>query len=308
MKLLEGFNRLRKKILPEDLPSGVTSQVLVMRATGLWPTADNPRWYRWLTITLFAFAGIVFPLSLLANIIFATTIQAAMDHLFFSLTCWTVTFKAIVIYRQHNAIRENIRIHAELQRSTVLDDSIARTNLRIHIALFSLYFAGWCAFLAQIFSAPPTERNWLSTTLFPFAFAQRPSVYVAVLVLQALGNLCLTIWVAIEDSLYIALMNIACGHLTQLKERLMRLNINDDTHFYAELIDCCECYGQCLRCDLWDDCLQSFLIQFDSLCFFSSVCPKVSLRKWTKFCRRRFSCSSGSAEWCSVRRCIFWQW
>lgn len=82
------------------------------------------------------------------------------------------------------------------------------------------------------------------------------------------GQFVPNLWVAIEDSLYIALMNIACGHLTQLKERLMRLNINDDTHFYAELIDCCECYGQCLRCDLWDDCLQSFLIQFDSLCFF----------------------------------------
>lgn len=105
--------------------------------------------------------------------------------------------------------------------------------------------------MVQSLLAAPEEAHWRSTTHLPYEFTQRRTVYWTVFAYEAMTGLGLVIWASMEDPFYVALINMNCGHLIELKERLSRLGADgiddNDLLFYKELVECCKRYEGCLR-------------------------------------------------------------
>lgn len=254
------YNRHYAVLVKEFVPSGFKSHVLMMRVTGVWPTADDPSWYKWLTIAFFSFVGLLFPLSLLVNVLFANSIEEAMDYSFTSLSCWSSSFKTSMIFWQRQRVRELFRIHGRLSHgfghNAEHHTRVAQINTRVHVYLSIVYSVTVCTNVVQSIFSKPEDAILPSTTHFPFEFAQRRAVFWSLFVCQTLCVNCLIIWTGIDDSFFIALINTTCGHLTDLKERLKSLGSdytnadeNRDLRFCKEMFGCCKQYEECSRCE-----------------------------------------------------------
>lgn len=253
------YDRIYAAVVEENIPRDFQSHVLALRMMGSWPTLDNNSpWYKWLTVTYYSVFGIFISLSQSMNVLYVNSIEEIMHHSFAALSCWVTIFKVAVIYWRHDSIREYFRIHMNLlrdeQRNTAIDEEVIRINIRVHAFLQAIYNGWTIVAVCQSIFAQPADQILVSTMNMPYAFAQRPTVYWTGLMCQAVANMGITVWAAMADSLYIALINTVCGHMEQLKERLRKLGTevgegeNRDARFYRELVDCCKCYEQCLRC------------------------------------------------------------
>lgn len=250
------ITRLYAALVKEDIPPGFQSHVFVMRVTGAWPTTDDSRWYQCWTIAYFLNVGIFSLLSIVVNIFYANSLEEAMNHTFVSLTCWTNTFKACILYKRRNSIYELFDIHERFLRtvngrSATANYRIVCVNVRAHIALTTLYFVWWMFVVAQIVFAEPENRALPSTRNLPYAYAKHSTVYLSVLVYQIACDMGHCISASMADTFYIALMNTICGHVAELKVRLRALGNNGDgdLQFIKDMIDCCKRYEDCLRCE-----------------------------------------------------------
>lgn len=179
-----------------------------------------------------------------------------MDQSFLSLTCWATLFKTIVIYRRRDTIRELFRIHSNLSSDIRCKERYNRTvrlNYYVHAFLTCLYSSGVTSFAIQTVVSSPEQGLYPSTAFLPYHFAQNRAVYLSVLAFQILVITFAVEWTILQDSLYIALINIICCHLAELKDRLRTLgngsmgDEGQDSLFYKDLIVCCERYRNCLR-------------------------------------------------------------
>lgn len=239
--------------MEENIRRGFPSHIFMMRVSGIWPMANDSRWYKWLTIAYFLFAGILFPLSLFVNIFYDISIESAMGQCFTALVCGGGAFKTGVMYWQRKSIRDLFRIHAGLLRDvvghhTASYDRIARMNVRLHTILGTLYAGSWCnCFMQSLFYAPD-RRLFASTLYLPYEFARNHAVFSTLLMYQLVFSLLINLWLSTQDILPVALINITCFHVTQLKERLRTLGSEvDDLMYYKGLVECCQRYDDCLR-------------------------------------------------------------
>lgn len=246
--------------IKEYIPPDMKPQIFVLYVTGFWPPKKKSFLYDMLSFIYFVFIGVVFPLTLFLNIFFAESIDEAMNYLFISITCWNSAFKAAVIYSQRENIRKLFHMHADMLRggSSESDrhfDQIARTNVNMYKYFQILYCSAWIAKVIQTVLSKPENRVWASTSHMPYKFAQNHTVYISGLLYQITCGLVIVIWTAVEDTYTIALMTMACGHVTQLKARSKILGtkypagVDRDRYFYMEVIDCCKRYVSCLRFD-----------------------------------------------------------
>lgn len=243
-------------LVNEYVPPGFRSHVFVMRVIGNWPTANDSPWYKLLTIAYFSLVGLVLPLSQFINIFFAQSVSEAMNYLFLSISCLTAAFKAAVLYWQRDRIRDFFRIHTSYVRSGRYNakrfDRIVRTNLRAHVLFTAMYSFSWFVFLVQAILAEPEKATWSSTSHLPYDFARNQYVYLAGLTYQEVGAVGICIWCGIEDSFYIASMNMTCGYLIELMEQLKGLGTpltngsNRNALFYKDLVECGQRYEDCL--------------------------------------------------------------
>lgn len=237
----------------EDMPSDFESHVFVARVTGLWPTANDPQWYKWLTIAFFIFVGILLPIFLGVNLLLVTCTEDIIKYSFEVLFCVATTLKAGIIYYRRANIRDLFRTHATLTRATSINtrhiDRMSHLSTRVHVGLASLYVGSWCMALVQSLVVQPEDAQWQSTTHLPYEFAQRRTVYWMGFAYEILASLAIMIWSAMEDSFYVALINMNCGHVIELKKRLIQLGAvdNDDLMFHIKLVECCKQYEGCLR-------------------------------------------------------------
>lgn len=126
----------------KDIPRDFKSHIFVARITALWPTANDPRWYKYLTIT-FLFVGMMFPLLLFVNNFFLTSVADVMSYSFSAVFCATTVLKAGIIYLRRDSIRDLFRTHVALTRvagiNTCHIDRMARMSTRMHVWLTSMY-------------------------------------------------------------------------------------------------------------------------------------------------------------------------
>lgn len=226
-----------------------------MRVTGMWPTANDSRWYICLTIGMFVSIGIVFPMSLFVNVFFVKSLERTIDQLFLSLSCWCAIFKIAVIYWRRDIIRELLHMHTVLSGDMKDRDRHNRTirvNYRVHAFFVGLYFCCLIIFVVQSVYSKPDEAVYSSTEHWPSI--QHRAVYLIVLIYQVVANFCGLFWASLEDAFYIALINVVGSHLVELKERLKALGHeltygaeSRNSLFYKHLIECCERYENCLR-------------------------------------------------------------
>lgn len=255
---MQCFNRICHKIyaaqVKEDIPPGLQSHVFEMRISGFWPTVDDSRYYKWLTIGMFLFVGVIFPLSLFVNMFFVASVLEAINHFFLSMTHSSTIFKMCIIYWQRERIRELFRINVGLSHGAEYTNQIARTNVRLHTLFTLLYGGSCCGLITQSILSRRGEGVLPSTSLYPFDFVQRREIYSIFLVYQCFSNTCCALLATTPEGFYVGLMNQACGHLIDLKNRLKNLgtqinghNADRDAVFYRDAIDCCKRYEHCLR-------------------------------------------------------------
>lgn len=252
------LGRIYATQVKDIVPPGLRSHVFLMRVTGVWPTAIDSPSYKWQTVAFFFFIGVAFPCSQFANIFFTTTIEEAMDFSFTSLSVWTSAFKTAVIYWRRDNIRELFGIHGQLSygsgRIADTNRRVARLNTLVHVILTLFYLLVVGAAVAQTIFSRPEDAIIPSTSRLPYHFAARRDVYWSVLMAQVICASGVIIWTAIDDSFFIALINIALGHLGELKMRFEGLGSdigqgerNRDARFDGDLVECCRRYENCLR-------------------------------------------------------------
>lgn len=250
------YGRIYAAVVNEDIPSGLRSHVFIMRVTGIWPTANDTRRYNWLTIGIFIVFGLLSSLSLFVNLFFVNTIEEVTTHLFISLSCAICTFKAAIIYWQRDSIRELFGVHAALSSDVICNDRynrIVRLNYRVHGLFACLYCCSVSLFIVQSIYSDTADSLIPANTHWSYGFLQHRAVFWIVFVYQVLCIFFNAICHSMEDSFYIALIQILCCHLTELKERLKALGTESmriesrNSLFYKNLIECCERYENCLR-------------------------------------------------------------
>lgn len=260
-RILERFNRVRAKVYAavviEDVPFGWQSHVFVMRVTGLYPMADNPKCYKWLTISMFIVFGIVTSLTMFVNYFLMDSFFDSMFPFICAVGDSAATMKAISLYWQRNQIPKLFTIHERLWRNAGSNsdgyDRIARINYGIHVILTGLYMGVFFAASAQTIYSQPDEAIFSSTAHYPDGLSQYTSLYVVVLLIEIFGCVICTVWVAIVDTLNIALMNMAWAYVVELKNCLRQLGSvcakgeDRDARFYQDLMKCCMDYEDCLR-------------------------------------------------------------
>lgn len=257
MLLPKWFEHIYAMHVSEHIAHGLKSQVFAMRMTGLWPTTHDSPYYKWLTITIFLLQ-IVCPMSMLVVVVFADTIEEAINGVCLVVPCAFIAYQAVILYGQ----RDNIRRLSEILRATMPSDShkaakfyrIARINFLVHVSLSPLYFSTLCVIVVQSIISRPEDAFLTSTARWPFEFAQRRPIYWIVLMYQAMSIVWVGVWSAMVHSMLFALILLACEHVAQLKERLENMGIQQDsthddrdTAFYRDLIWCCQRYADCLR-------------------------------------------------------------
>lgn len=243
-------------LVNEYVPPGLKPHVFLMRAMGLLPSANTSSpLYKCLTLTTLISLGIFYPLSLFVNLFYANSIQDVIDQAFISLTSWTVAFKAAVIYQQRDHIRQLFQIDADLSRECDRPKAahVARINSIAYVFHTVAYTMTSFMFLVQVFVIGPEKSPYPSTARMPYAFAANRNVFWVGMTLQAVSYLVLCVLAAMEDSLYIALINIICGHVAEMKDRLKMMGMKGaadadrNSLFFADLRECCRRYEDCLR-------------------------------------------------------------
>lgn len=302
--------------LDGSIPIGFSTHVFVLRITGLWPMPrhDSP-WYYRLTIAIFLLTGLIYPVSLTVNIFFANTIEEAMDHVFLSSTVWLTAIKAAVVYWRRDSIHDLFRIHVGLLKSATSNtdtyETVIRNNVRVHLAMATLYHLTSFVFVVQSCFSQREDSLWPSTLHFPYAFAQKRSVYWIVLVYQMICGQSITVWVAVQDAFFIALIGTVCHHVAQLKQRLRHLgggrvdsNNDRDLLFYKGLVECCRHYEACLRC-VSTTLMLSKLNTANMWTFRKFL---ASQRRSIKFYRWHYLFNSALVDWCCVlpSTCFLW--
>lgn len=249
-------------VVDEYVPDGMRMFIFELRVLGFWPTPTDSRLYTWTTMALFVLFGFLFPLTMVVNVFFVNSVTEVMDHMFYSVSLYSSTYKLSVTYSNRENIRELFRTHAALSYGVgyndVHDKRTARMNIIIHTVFMCLYIACCIGFLLQTAFSPPEESVFASTLLYPSDFMHRRAMYLSLLLFQCTGNVISTVWAALNDSFYIALMNMACSHVTDLKYRLNILgaryaaNVDRNAIYYKDLMDCCKRYEECSRFGIRD--------------------------------------------------------
>lgn len=251
------IDRIYDSLVGEHIPRGFRSIVVLMRLTGAWPSIDDSPWYKRLAIAYLIFIGILFPLTLFVNVLYATTIEEIMNRLFYVTIIPVEAFKSCIIYWRCDKIRQLFRIHTSLLADhTENSNRVARENNLVHFTLTATYNLVWCVFAYQSVYLQADNAIFPSTSYWPYAFARSRTVFWLVLIYQALNCLCFSVWVgSMQDSFYISLINANCSQVADLKQRLASLGTIDsvggsderDLRFYKGLVDCCKRYELCLR-------------------------------------------------------------
>lgn len=246
-------DRAYDAIIREDIPHGLRSHVFMFRVLGIWRYENDSLTFKWLTSSAFILFGVVFPLSILANIIFVQSIEAIMEYSFMALNCAVIAFKGILIHCKSDQIREIFRTHNQLMRAAndrhEIYMKISRENSVIQVLLTSMFNFCWLLFLIENVIADDEERFWPSTLHWPFEFADKHVVYMCVLVFQGISDWYVVFLAGTEDSFLIALVNNLCGHVITLKEKLRSLGTHceSDVEFYADLVRYSLFYEECFR-------------------------------------------------------------
>lgn len=251
----EIMKRSYTTVVSEYIPRGFRSQIFVLRVTGLWVTADDAPYYKWFTAAFFAF-GIALLLLMFINVFFVDSIERLMDNLFLVFSMLLIVIKAGALYLRRDSISRIFSIHATLLGNCSRDHAaqhnrIARINLYLHAMITTLYSSIICAMGIQVIYLMPADRFFMSTFYLPYDWAQSGTVYWAVMVYQIVCGMIVAVTVASLDTIFFALINTTCGHVRQLKQRLQHLGTSgDNAKFYKDLIDCCKCYGECVRFEI----------------------------------------------------------
>lgn len=251
-------NTIYAASVKEDIPKGLRSHVFAMRVTGIWSTPDDSPWYKCLTFTIFFSQLILSPVSMLIVVLYASSIQEAVNYSMLPVPCWSISIKSFILYWQRENVLEIFRVHERLLRrdssNAIRHGQIAPIYFYIHVIFTSLFCMSWIAAVLQSYFSQPDEAFMPSTAPLPYAFTETRTVYLTVFTYQAMSLIFVVIWGAMEVTFHIALINMTCTHVSQLKLRLESLGTNFDNavvdkdfEFYKELVECCKQYADCLR-------------------------------------------------------------
>lgn len=166
---LSAWRRLYAAVVTEYIPPGFRTHVFVARVTGVWPTATDSHWYKWLTVSYFLFVGFVLQFTIFINLVFVHTIEQSANPIFLSVEAWCIAFQVGVIYSRHKSIRELFRIHANLSSDVECNvgtnERVAHQNYLVHLGLAVLYFFWWLLTVAQVILAKRHPTIHLHHTL-----------------------------------------------------------------------------------------------------------------------------------------------
>lgn len=250
--LLRGITtRIWHDLAPDHIPDDINWNAFTMRLIGLWPVKKDSIARKIMTSFIFIAVCIIFPATQFLNVFVATTVDELVGALFLSITHFTIGLRTFSFYVQQNNLRKLFVIHAKMRRvcgdKSGLFERTARFNRKSFKFFVYLYLADWSVMTMQVICMGESTV-WPSTRSLPYAFGQRPIVYWTVLMFQCLANFLLAILIGCLDPFVVALINMNCGHVEVLKQRLESL-ADSNQEYYAELIKCCRSYEKLLRYD-----------------------------------------------------------
>lgn len=101
-------------------------------------------------------------------------------------------------------------------------ESVQKRYHQITRIYYALYLGSLASLVFQLFYMNRTERTWKSTALVPTELAQQPSVYYALLLVEAIGNALNCILAVTLDTYCLQLIGLLAGHVEAFSLQLFQ--------------------------------------------------------------------------------------
>lgn len=184
-------------------------------------------------LTSFLWSGLILVCCQAISVFYVETTDQMVKELILLCTTSTVAIKLALFYLHRKNLPNILNILDKLDARVYDENSIRAmegvySQCRQALAIYCTYFVSLTAILLELIFVDRNERTWKSTALVPTEFAQQPSVYYGVLIIEGIGNaLNCTLGYAI-DTYSFSLINLLAGHIEALSFQLCQFGTSSD--------------------------------------------------------------------------------
>lgn len=208
--------------------------VIIFKLFGLWPSENPSIWSRLHSFFVITVIFIGFPGTLFLSMTFVSSLQQVVDILVITSSLAMAGIKGVNVFYQKWKLIEIFKIIKELDRDCDYDiekkyftDIFKESKLLFRLFMWA-YLLAWTFLGLQSVGSKRGQGLWLSTSLFPFKFAEDKTLFYIVLVHQGISNFCICIIDATVDTYAVILSHILGGHVEVLGLRLRSVcDVND---------------------------------------------------------------------------------
>lgn len=230
----------------------------VWKVCGIWTHPDQPRWYPLYAFLLFGIVFGIFPMCIVLNLIWVTSLNQVIETLLICSTCVLAAFKGICVLAKKSDLLELFKIvhkmddflKTEEQRDIVR--YAVKQSMSLVYLLSGCYYGGCNAALLLTLITP----NWilLWPSWYPFlTYESGDRIFFVLLVYQYICSHFMAFMDTACDVYGSALNKVLGAHLDALGLRLKNLGVAGDQfgvdrkQWELELNDCVEYYGMCIK-------------------------------------------------------------
>lgn len=204
-------------------------QLRLFQAMGMLRAKDSSCFITLWCIIVLLWSGIILVCCQFISVFYVETTNQLVEELILLCTTSSIAIKLALfqIRRKHSPNILNILEKLDKRIKSIDDVSTLQTALnycrRASGVYFVLYIGSIVALVFQLIFLNRDERTWKSTALVPTEFAQQPSVYYSVLVIQAIGNILNCVAALTLDSYCFILIGFLSGHIDVLAINLLQI-------------------------------------------------------------------------------------
>lgn len=197
---------------------------------GMLTTPNSSCFLKLWGVIAFIWCGIILVCCQSISVVFAINTNQLVEELLFLFTTSTIAMKLAFfqLRRQHSSNMLDILRKID-NRVKNHDDILTIRNTyrrcrRTTTTFYSMYLSSFTSLAIQLMFLDRLERTWKSTILVPSEFAQQPTVYYSVLILQIGGNFLNVISAASLDTYCFALLGLLSGHIEVLSSNVSKIS------------------------------------------------------------------------------------
>lgn len=215
-------------------------QLRILTSFGILPGDDSTCAKKLWGLTIFLWSGLLLVCCQAISVFYVESADQIAKELVLLSTTSTVAIKLALFYLSREHLPNILNILRQLDDRVQGRNSIRTMNAmyercRLATTIYTSYFVSLVSILVELFFLDRSECTWKSTALVPTDFAQQPSIYFSVLIIEGIGNaLNCTLAFALDTYCFI-LISLLAGHIEALSFQLCRFGSPEEDE--AEVVE-----------------------------------------------------------------------